>query len=56
MIKKLIEYQVKNNVTDADVCSSIGISRKTYYNVRVEGKCNKSTEAKIEKFIEENGL
>ena len=56
-IEKLIEFQVKSNISEETMCNDIGIARKTYYNLRKETtRPHESTMEQVNKFIDKNSI
>jgi DNA-binding XRE family transcriptional regulator len=51
-VKKLVEHQVKNEISEDTMCSEIGIVRKTYYNLKKEvTRPHESTMELVDKYL-----
>ena len=55
-VKKLLEYKITNSITEEQLCSEIGINRRTFYNVKLNNDTWESTKEKINTFILEKDL
>jgi DNA-binding XRE family transcriptional regulator len=56
-VKKLVEHQVKSEISEEKMCSDIGIARKTFYNLKKEiTKPHESTLEVIDKYITKENI
>lgn len=55
-IQKLIEYQVKEDITENELCQSVGITRMTFYNLKHGKNTHEYTKDQIKKFIVNNDI
>jgi ACT domain-containing protein len=54
-IKKLIEHQVRNEISETKMCEDIGIARMTYYNLKHDiTHPHESTLEQINKYMSKN--
>jgi len=54
-IKKLIEHQVKSEISETKMCTDIGIARMTFYNLKNEiTHPHESTIEQINKYMCKN--
>jgi len=54
--EKIIKYQIQTDQTETAVCSEVGITSRTLYNIRRGNAPSNRTLLKLEKFIEKKGL
>lgn len=56
-VKKLVEHQVKSDISEETMCSEIGIVRKTYYNLKKETtRPHESTIELVDKYLKSNDV
>ena len=56
-VKTLVEHQVKSEISEEQMCSDIGIARKTFYNLKRENtKPHESTLEVINKYITKENI
>jgi len=55
-VKKIIEYQITEGMTEAELCSKIGFHHRTLFNLRQGKSVSDSTLCMIDNFIKKNKL
>lgn len=55
-ITKILAFQIRNDLTFDQLCDEIGITRRTFHNLRIGENARQSTVNLVDNFIISNNL